>query len=266
MSAELIKARSLIASINSHLKQDKLIPAVQAMHDAVVIILKNKLMKAEKQEFAQLLEAAIYSLGANKKLKEIYPLIINYSEGEERSLLEQLNELMKELQAASEAEVQGLLKQMQQRKADGLKQIAEQLEEGKAELAKKTADKLIKEFPHDADLKAEIADLFLKAEEYKTAFDYLDAALKDDPEAVHLYNRIGIVLRKMQDFATAEQYYERALTFCTTDEYLYFNIGRLYHDWKKWGQMANAAEKALAINPNFAQAAKMLQFAQKKRG
>jgi tetratricopeptide (TPR) repeat protein len=264
MSAQLIKARSLIASINSHLKQNKLIPAVQALFDAVVIILKNKLMKAEKQEFAQLLDKAIYSLTSNKKLKEIYPLIINYSEGEERALLEQLKDLLKELQAASEAEVKDVLKQMQQRKSDGLAAIAELLEQGATEKAQKTADKLIRDFPHDADLKADIADLFLKAEQYKVAFDYLDAALKDDPEAVHLYNRIGIVLRKMQDFATAEQYYERALNYCSTDEYLYFNIGRLYHDWKKWDKMAEAAEKALEINPGFAQAAKMLQFAKKK--
>ncbi len=266
MSAQLIKARSLIASINSHLKQSKLIPAAQALHDAVVIILQNKLMKAEKQEFAQLLDTAIYALSGNKKLKEIYPLIINYSEGEERALLEQIKDLLKELQASSEAEVKDLLKQMQQRKNDGLKAVADLLEQGEVEHAKKAADRLIKDFPHDADLKADIADLFLKAEEYKVAFDYLDAALKDDPEAVHLYNRIGIVLRKMQDFTTAEQYYDRALTFCKTDEYLYFNIGRLYHDWQKWAKMGEAAKKALEINPNFSQAAKMLQFANKKLG
>ncbi len=33
---------------------------------------------------------------------------------------------------------------------------------------------------------------------------------------------------------------------------------------KKWGKMAKAAEKAVAINPNFAEAEKMLKFAKKK--
>ena len=50
------------------------------------------------------------------------------------------------------------------------------------------------------------------------------------------------------------------------DEYLYFNLGRLYYDWQKWDKMAAAAEKAAALNPNFAEARKLLAFAHKKLG
>ena len=92
----------------------------------------------------------------------------------------------------------------------------------------------------------------------------LDDALKDDPNAIHLYNRIGMVLRKMQDFDTAEKYYLKALTLTDSDEYLYYNLGRLYYDWKKWDKMANSAERAVEINPEFGEAVKMLKFARKQ--
>jgi tetratricopeptide (TPR) repeat protein len=92
----------------------------------------------------------------------------------------------------------------------------------------------------------------------------LDDALKDDPNAIHLYNRIGMVLRKMKDYETAEKYYLKALTLTSQDEYLLYNVGRLYYDWRKWDKMAESAQKAVEINPDFAEAVKMLKFAQKK--
>ncbi|EPR42421.1 Tetratricopeptide repeat-containing protein [Desulfovibrio sp. X2] len=264
MSAELIKARQLINKISSNLKQKKLQSAAQSLQDALLIILKTPLMKNEREEFTQLIEQAVYHLRGDREFAKAYPLQLEYTPGEEKQLYTQMVEAVKELSASSTEEAQALLALMAKRKEDGLKKVEAQLASGKHAEAKQSADNLIREFASDTDLKAEVADLFLKHELYQEAYGYLEEALKNDPGAAHLYNRIAIVLRKMKDYATAEQYYRKALQCCQHDEYLFFNIGRLYHDWQKWKHMAEMAKRALKINPGFEQAQKMLQFAMKK--
>ncbi len=266
MSAELTKARSLLSGINSHLKQGKLIPAAQALHDATLIVLKSPLMKGEKEEFTRLIDHGVFLLGQDAKLRQLFPLKLEYQSGGEKELLGVLGDLMKELQANKSEEVQGLLADMLKKKEEALQQIRALLAAGNAAEAKKLGDKLVRDHGSSTDILTEVADIFVKAESYSEAFQYLDQALKNDPNAIHLYNRIGIVLRKMRDFETAEKYYQRALETGAKDEYLWFNIGRLYLDWQRFDKMVHAAERALKINPEFVEAQKMLAFAKKKLG
>ena len=56
MSARLTKARQQLTQIRSMLKQGKYHPAAQAYHDGLLTILKEPLMKAEKEEFQRMLE------------------------------------------------------------------------------------------------------------------------------------------------------------------------------------------------------------------
>ncbi|WP_419780632.1 tetratricopeptide repeat protein [Maridesulfovibrio sp.] len=266
MSGELTNARKKLATVPSLLKQQKAMPAVQAAYDAVLIMLKGGLMKAEREEFQELIDSTVHILNSDKKLREDYPLIINYAPGQEKPLLETLREILHELQKKVSDGAQQLLAAMEKRKADQLDKGQALLAEDKVSEAQKLFNALIREFKDDTELRAEIADKFIKSGLYNEALEYLEEALKNDPNAIFLYNRIGIVLRKMKDFEAAEKYYLRALKINQKDEYLYFNTGRLYYDWKKWSKMAIAAEKALAINPSFAEAEKMLKFAQKKIG
>lgn len=264
MGNELQTARKKLNSVNTYLKQDKYRPAVQAVSDSIVLMLKSSLMKNEREEFADLLANATTYLNNNKKLREIYPLVISYEPGNEKALYESLQELLREIDAMVSEDAQGTMAAREQLKQTSLDQGQKHLDNEEFEQAQKVFDELLKDFNNDTNLKTDIADRYLKAERYKEALGLLETALEDDPNAIHLYNRIGIVLRKLQDFETAEKYYLKALNICSNDEYLYFNIGRLYFDWKQWKKMAGAAERALAINPEFDQATKMLQFARKK--
>ncbi len=264
MSTELIKARKRLANVNTNLKKAKYMPAIQSIHEALTLIVKQPLMKSEKEEFAGILKDVVTNLNNNPGIREIYPLVINYKMGQERELLEAMRELLVEMQNVVTQTAQESAAEMEQRKADELAKGQEQIDQQDYDKAKTIFDALVKDHETDTDLKADIADRFLKAGRYEDAFSYLDAALKHDPNAIHLYNRIGMVLRKMKDFDTAERYFNRALELTHKDEYLYFNIGRLYIDWGKWDQVMDAAEKALKVNPGFKEAHKMLQFAQKK--
>ncbi|CCO23931.1 tetratricopeptide repeat protein [Maridesulfovibrio hydrothermalis] len=266
MSGELTNARKKLASVSSLLKQQKAMSAVQSVYDAILTMLKGSLMKAEKTEFRELLDSTVHVLNSDKKLREDYPLIINYTHGEEKALLEVMREILQELQKNVSAGAQELLKAMEKRKASELEKGQALIEANKISEAQKLFNNLIKEFKDDTELRADIADKFIKSGLYDDALGYLEEALKNDPNAIFLYNRIGIVLRKMKDFEAAEKYYLKALKINNKDEYLYFNTGRLYYDWKKWDRMAKAAKKAVSINPNFAEAEKMLKFAMKKMG
>jgi len=264
MSADLIKSRKKLNSVSTLLKKGKYMPAVQAVHDGLILFLKNQVMKGERTEFEDILQKVTYTLNADKELRKIYPLIISYTPGEERALLDAMRELLQELQKALNDSVQGDLQAILTQKKAALEQGQQHLDNQEWDKAKGVFDQLVSDFGGDTDLKADIADRYLNAGRYQEAFHMLDDALKDDPNAIHLYNRIGMVLRKMKDYETAEKYYLKALTLTSQDEYLHYNIGRLYYDWRKWKKMAKSAQKAVDINPEFGEAAKMLKFAQKK--
>jgi tetratricopeptide (TPR) repeat protein len=262
--SELVKARKKLNSIPSLLKRGKYMPAVQGIHDGLILFLKTQTMKGERDEFEDILRKVTDSLSADAELRKIYPLVISYKPGEERALLDAMRELLQELQKVINDEVKDDLQAIAEQKAAALEKGQKLLDEQDWDKAKQTFDQLVATFGGDTDLKAEIADRYLNAGRYEEAFHMLEDALNDDPNAIHLYNRIGMVLRKMKDFDTAEKYYLKALTLSSEDEYLHYNLGRLYYDWRKWAKMAQSAKTAVGINPQFSEAAKMLKFAQKK--
>jgi predicted Zn-dependent protease len=266
MSAELTKARKQITQVNTYLKQGKPLPAVNALYEAVMAMLKAQLMKAERDEFARLIEQAVYQLNNNKELRQLYPLVIPYTAGEEKALLDTIRELLHELQANTVDDAKDQIEGRQKRRAEGLLKGKQLLEEKKIDPARKCLSSLVREFPNDSDLRAEVAELFMQAELYEDAFKYLDEALGLSPDQLHLYNRIGIVLRKLGKFDVGEKYFMRAVNYAKEDPNLYFNLGRLYIDWQKYEKVERAAKLALKLDPNFHEARKMLSFALKKQG
>ncbi|MBI5520075.1 MAG: tetratricopeptide repeat protein [Desulfovibrio sp.] len=264
MSGELTKARQKLAGINASLKMGKYMAAAQALNDAIVIMLSAPLMKNEREEFAQMLDSTVYALNNHKELRKVYPLVLNYTPGQEKKLLEELFEMRKVLQEDVNESAQKDLDALEAKKREGLERGQKHLDEQQYDEARQTFDKLTSDFPGDSELKADIADRYYKAGLNQDAVGHLNQAINESPESIHLYNRIGIVLRKMQDFESAENYYRRALAITQADEYLFFNLGRLYYDWQQWRKMAEAAKMAVSLNPDFVEAKKLLAFAQKK--
>lgn len=264
MSGELTKARQKLTGINAHLKQGKYMAAAQALNDAIVITLSAPLMKNEREEFAQMIEATVYALNNHKELRKVYPLVLHYGPGEEKKLLEEVFEMRKVLQEDVNEGAQKDLEALVARKREGLERGQSHLDQQEFDQARQVFDRLVTENSGDSELRADIADRYHKAGLNEDAVGHLSQAIDDSPSSIFLYNRIGIVLRKMKDFESAESYFQRALGITQADEYLFFNLGRLYYDWQKWDKMAEAAKKAVAINQDFVEARKLLAFAQKK--
>jgi tetratricopeptide (TPR) repeat protein len=265
MSTELIKARSALAGINTLLKQQKVLPAVLALHDALGLIIRTPLMKSERADFERSLEKAVYQLNGDANLRKIYPILLQYTPGEEAALQGMLRELLGELQESSVQDAKKLLAEQERRKQEGLAKGHQLILEGQYDPAGQFFDKMLKYFHGDQELRVDIGELFLEAGQYDHAFTYLLESFRNNPESVHLLNRIGMGLRKLGKFEEAEQCFLQALKLSTDDERLYFNLGRVYIDRAQWDKAEQAASKAMALNPGLEQAQKMRDFAQRKR-
>jgi tetratricopeptide (TPR) repeat protein len=263
MAANPAQCKKNLAGVNSLLKQGKLLSAVTSLRDGLECYVRSNLLKHEKEEIAEQLEWAVYQLGSDRKFKEIYPLKIIYAPGKEKELLETTKEIVGLLSDENTKEAQEQIAQLQQQRLERLLAGQELLDNQEFDEARTWFDRLCRDYEHDIDLKVDVSDRFLKAELYDDAIRYLKAAFKDDPRSPHVFNKLAIALRKSGRFEEAEKFFQLALKTSLKDEFLYFNLGRVYIDWKKWPKALEAAEQALALNPDFEEAAKMKAFAQK---
>lgn len=265
MSTELIKARSALAGIGTLLKQEKVLPAVLALHDALGLIMRTPLIKSERAEFERSVENAVFKLNGDANLRKIYPILLNYSPGEEAELQGMLRELLNELQENAVQDARKLLAEQERRKQEGLAKGKQLLQDKQFDPAVQFFDKMLKHFHDDHDLKVDIGELFLDAGQFDQAFAYLVDSMQNSPDSVHLLNRIGMGLRKLGKSSEAEKCFQQALNLSNDDERLYFNLGRVYVDCTNWDKAAEAASRALEINPDLEQAKKMRDFCLRKK-
>ncbi len=262
--SSLNKARSKINSLNSLLKQGKPLAGVMAVYEAIQTYLSSSLMQSEKKEFAELVEDAVYKLNSNKELRELYPILLEYEPGKEKELMGYLREIIDTLQEEVTQAAQKSYAELEKKKQEDLKEAKGLINQEEKEKADTIFRRLEREFEGDLDLKIEIADIWLNAEEYQKAIEHLKQAYKDNPQSVHIFNRLGVALRKQGKVEDAEKAYQHALKLTPKDEYLHFNLGRLYLENKMWEKAIKSAENALSLNPEFKEAEKMQNFARKK--
>lgn len=265
MSSELIKARSSLASVGTLLKQEKILPAVLALHDSLSIILRTQLMKSERTEFESAIENAVYKLNGDANLRKIYPLLIGYTRGQELELQTMLKELLAELQESSVNEARLLLAERERQKQEGLAKGREMIAAGEYDPAMHFFDKMINYFNEDFDLIVDVGEMFLDADQLEKAYHYFSKSLGNKPESVHILNRIGIGMRRLGKFPDSEKCFLQAIKIVNSDERLYFNLGRVYLDSGEWDKAAEAASRALTLNPDLDQARKMRDYAHQKK-
>jgi len=264
MSAELTKARQQLSQVRTLLRQGKVLPAAQGVQSALLTLLKGQLIKAERQEFEDLLREATSHLANDATVRKIYPLQLIYAPGREREFNENLKALIRSLNDLVAEEAQEQLRLREERKRTLLARGKAELEAQETKKALQTFAELDADFPDDPILRGEMGKSLLEAGQYAVAVEYLKNALEMDPELLPLYNLIAIALRKLDRFEIAEQYYLRASEYMRMDPTLYFNIGRLYVDWKKWEKAIKAAHAALRLKPDFIEAQKLLAYAEDK--
>jgi tetratricopeptide (TPR) repeat protein len=96
---------------------------------------------------------------------------------------------------------------------------------------------------------AEAGDIFSKIMSLDLAFQ---------AEHVHLFNEFGIRMRKTGMLDKALAYYRKAVGLNPEDEHLLFNMARIHFEMEDFAGAGEYLRKALAINPGFAMATRML--------
>jgi tetratricopeptide (TPR) repeat protein len=264
MSADLAKARQQLGQVRTMLRQGKTQPAVSAVYNTVVTILKTPLMKSEREEFERMLDEAVYVVATDPEIKQIFPMTVSYTPGEERMLLETLRSLLETFDTTLLDAAQEAKRQQEARKRKLLEEAEKHAAAGETDRAREAFARAAREYREDADYIGEIGELCIKHGLFDEAITYLEDALAQNPALAHLYNQIGMVLRRMKRFETAERYYLKASEYLGKDPNLFFNLGRVYVDWGKWRKAALAAGGALKLDPNFQEARKLLGYAEKK--
>ena len=96
---------------------------------------------------------------------------------------------------------------------------------------------------------AEAGDIFSKIMSLDLAFQ---------AEHVHLFNEFGIRMRKSCMLDKALEYYRKAVALNPGDEHLLFNMARIHFELEDYPAAGDYLRQALAINPGFTVATKML--------
>ncbi len=262
MSADITKVRKALTQVSSNIKQGKPVVAVLAAQDGINLLLGTPLMKAERLEFVALIENSLAHISNDPLVRSLFPLQLSYIPEQERELLANLRDLHNALTEHVQQEAQRAFEEREERKRTNFARAVELLDENPTK-AQAAFASLAREFPRDAQLLGDIGEALLKAKLYEEAIRYLTEALDLKPDMLPFYNVIGMALRKLEQYSVAETYYLRASKYLRHDPNLYFNIGRLYVDWQKWTKARSAALAALKLDPNFEEAKKLLQYAEK---
>lgn len=270
MSAELAKARKQLTQVRTLLKESKYIPAAQALQFGIATVLKGQLLKAERDEFEKLIATAVDYFAHDEYIRNNAAISLTYNPGQERVLYDLIKEISNALNGEAVEQAQEQIRAAAERrlleKKEKFAQGIAALQEGQQEEGQSILSWLVNAYPEDPELRGTVGEALLRAGLYEPAVDYLTTALDQKPDMLPLYNSIGIALRRLNRFETAESYYLRASQYLRTDPNLYFNIGRLYVDWKKWDKAVKAATMALKLKPDFVEAQKMLDYAEKQLG
>lgn len=261
--SQLANARRQVLSIRTLMRQGKTLPAIQALHDTVVTMLKTPLMKAEREEFEKLVGDGAYHIMSDQTVRKSAALEIAYSPGKERELLDSLRMLLDVFQEHIQQEARDSIRLSMEKRQQELSRGQAMLDARDVDGARGVFAALSRESDGDADLRGDIGERFLRAKQYEDAAFYLGDAVALAPEAVHLYNSLAMAQRKLGNYAEAEQCYLKAAQRGPGDSHLLFNMGRLYVDWKKWDKAIKAARGALSLDPHFEEAGKLMAYAEK---
>lgn len=264
MSKGLFDARRQLSSVTTMIKQDKVANAVQTMYGGLQGMLREQLLKSERDEFSQIITNAVRALNGNEKIRTHFSIQISYTPGQESALLDTIRLLMETMDSVALEEADRMFKEREARKKAQLEQALADLAAGKVEAAKSVFATLTFEHPDDVSLLVEISEGLEKAGHLDDAILYMEKAAALDPDSAYIQNRLGILYRKAKKYENSEQAFTKAQTLTPDDPYIYFNKGRLYLDCEKWQQAKDAAMNALLLEPSFIEAEKLAEYAAKR--
>ena len=155
-----------------------------------------------------------------------------------------------------------------------LQSLAEKIAKGQELFAKGELDEAEKQFLKslmidDQSVKANygLGQVYTEKKEFDKLKKVLNTLLNLDlafaQENREQFNSFGITLRKNKCFDESIRFYSRALELNAMDEHVYFNMARAHYEKGAVDECMNNLNIALAVNPDFVEARKFLDYCQR---
>lgn len=264
MSKGLFDARRKFSQTAPLLRQGNVINAVQSFHGGLQEMLREQLLKSERDEFEELITQIVKTLSTNKQVLQVFQMKLSYTPGQEKELLDNVRILLDVLEAEAVDEASKRLMEIEADKGRRLADGITALETGNIQRGKEFFNALLKDHPGDVGLLVNMAEAYEKASLLEDAAALLEKAAALDAGAAYIHNKRGIIYRKLKRFEDSEAAFDMAVTITPDDPYLHFNQGRVHVDSGRWSDALAAAQKALELLPTFNEAKMMADYARKR--
>lgn len=238
----------LVGTAKNSLLQGSLNATMAHLIKALQLYLRTPMLKKEREVLEEDFFELELKLAAHPKFKETYGPV-SFVKGEHKMAVDFMGQL---IQFGAE----GI--------RDRIEQGLEMLAAGREDEARTIFFEVMDDPAVDLDEFIIIGDAYLQKSLWKDAQSVFSRAIQMYPESINLLNRMAISLRKDGAFAPALDVYRKAILLSPRDEGLYFNVARLFLEWGKPENAGQALRKALALNPGFESAAKLLEVVQQR--
>lgn len=125
-------------------------------------------------------------------------------------------------------------------------------------------DQAVASDPDNTQITLRAADALVGVGALEESERFYHNALEKDNSLAHVYNRLGIIYRRQKKFDQALELYTKALEYSPQDENLLYNMARSMWEMEYLTEAEAILTNALAINPQFEEAAKLLQAVKMK--
>ncbi len=122
----------------------------------------------------------------------------------------------------------------------------------------------VEEFVDEKGLFPLVAGKLIEAGHHKASLEYVKRAIEEYPENSRAYDFLMTALVGMGDFETGEKMLREVHRKTGDQSLLLANLALVLAKLEKWPEVAEAADKALALDPNLGLARKLSAMAKKK--
>jgi tetratricopeptide (TPR) repeat protein len=250
-----------IARAKSLAKRRELPRALECLIAALENFTPGNLIGKARYEVEVNVQQCVADINLNPEVRKLLTELthssafhINYTPGEEAALITVLGVLHKALTHMAQADKQGAQAARKQRKAELLEAAQRLLADGEGVKAKVELRRLAEEFGKDTGILVQAGTLLAQAKMPADAAEFLELAVEAFPKDGQAYGTLVDCYMGMKEYEKAEVVYVKALKQFGAHPRTLINLAKVYKLLNKRQKAAEAAQKALSLDPGNAEA------------
>jgi pentatricopeptide repeat protein len=250
-----------IARAKSLLQRHELPRALDCLISALENFVPGSLIRKARSEVEINLRQCVADINLDPKVHSLLTELthspdphIPYTPGEEAALLTVLGVLRKALENMEHASKEGAQQALLQRKADLLEKAKSLLAQGEGVKAKIELRKLATEYGEEHGILTQIGNMLAQANMPADAAEFLELAIEAFPKDGPVYSTLVDCYTGIGEYEKAEAVYLKVLKQFGAHPRTLTNLAKVYKRLNKRQKAADAAQRALTMDPGNAEA------------